>query len=133
MVDHCPDNYGQLKITVTSLAPPNEAPDVSQAAPSIGEIWPPNNKMVDITIEGVTDSDGDEVDVVITGITNDETGDADADGIGTSTAQVRAARDGNGDGRVYTITFEASDGVDTSEGTVTVSVPHDKGKKKGKK
>lgn len=29
--------------------------DVSRAAPSIAEIWPPNNKMVDIAIEGVTD------------------------------------------------------------------------------
>ena len=82
--------------------------------------------MVDITIEGVTDADGDLVTITIDMITNDETGNADAGGLGTSTAQVRAKRNGNGDGRTYTIFFTASDGNGgETSGSVDVLVPHD--------
>jgi len=113
----------------------NQPPDISGAAPSIDTIWPPNNKMVNITVDGVIDPNGDEVTIIIDGIMNDETDEEDADGIGTSTAQVRAARDGRGDGRIYTIAFTASDdqgGVKC--GAVEVTVPHDQGggKKRGR-
>ena len=73
---------------------------------------------------------------LITAITQDEpvnqTGskkkEPDAEGIGTDTAWVRAERDGNGNGRVYEITFEASDDKGaTAEGSVKVCVPHDQG------
>ncbi|MBI3112312.1 MAG: VCBS repeat-containing protein [Ignavibacteriales bacterium] len=108
---------------------PNQPPDVSGAAPSVASLWPPNNKMVDISILGVTDPDGDDVTIQITGITNNETGSADASGVGTATAQVRAARNGKGSGRTYTISFTAFDGQGgESQGTVNVVVPHDQGK-----
>jgi hypothetical protein len=108
----------------------NSPPDVSAAAPSIAQIWPPNNKMVDIAINGVTDPDGDAVSITITGITNNETGSADAGGIGTATAQVKATRNGKGNGRTYTINFTASDGKGGSaSGSVTVAVAHDQGKR----
>ena len=71
------------------------------------------------------------------GVEDDEGSDPDdVDGVGTATAAVRAQRDGKGDGREYTITFTASDGVETVEGMVVVTVPHDQGErtktKKGK-
>jgi hypothetical protein len=82
--------------------------------------------MVPIAIDGVTDPDGDEVSITITSITNNETGSADAGGIGTSTAQVKATRFGKGSGRTYTISFTADDGKGgVSSGSVTVVVPHD--------
>lgn len=110
--------------SVQALA--NQPPDVSGAGPSIGSIHPPNNKLVAITINGVTDPDGDAVTITITSITNNETGANDAEGVGTSVAYVLAHRDGNGDGRVYTITFTASDGNGGStDGVVQVVVPHD--------
>lgn len=116
--------------------PTNSAPDVSGATASVSNIWPPNNKMIDIQILDVVDPDGDPVIITITGITQDEpvnqTGsknkEPDAEGIGTDTAWVRAERDGNGNGRVYEITFEASDDKGaTAEGSVFVCVPHDQG------
>lgn len=112
---------------------PNVAPDVSDAAPSQGTIWPPNKKMVDITIEGIVDPDGDQVTITILSITSDEAG-ATVSGVGTSTASLEADRDGRGSGRTYTIEYSASDGIASSTGTVTVVVPHDqgKGKKKGR-
>jgi hypothetical protein len=88
--------------------------------------------MVDVTIQGVTDPDGDPVTINIDQIRQDEptdgTGDGhtcpDGAGIGTSTAQVRAERSAQGDGRVYTIYFTASDGNGGScQGSVTVCVP----------
>jgi hypothetical protein len=124
------DNWGAYNIQITQLAPANQSPDVSAAAPSVAQIWPPNNKMVDIAINGVTDPDGDAVSITITGITNNETGSADAGGIGTATAQVKATRNGKGNGRTYTINFTASDGKGGSaSGSVTVAVAHDQGKR----
>ena len=50
----------------------------------------------------------------------------DGKGIGTSVASIRAERQGRGNGRVYTISFEATDpSGEQCSGTVTVCVPHD--------
>ena len=114
------------------FAPPaNQPPNCSGAFPSVDTIWPPNHDMVSVTIQGVTDPDGDPVTINIDQIKQDEptdgTGDGhtcpDGAGIGTSTAQVRAERSAQGDGRVYTIYFTASDGNGGScQGSVTVCV-----------
>jgi len=123
---------------VFSLAPTNQPPQCSAAAPSITEIWPPNHKMVDVNILGVTDPDGDPVSIVTTGMTQDESvngrGDGDTApdgaGVGTDAARVRAERAGTvdvpGDGRMYHIHFAASDDKGgTCSGIVKVGVPND--------
>ncbi len=106
----------------------NRPPDVSDARPSIEYLWSPNHKFVDVTIEGVTDPDGDEITITILGITSDEPTSKhapDAYGVGTSVVSLRAERLGTGNGRVYVITFVASDGRGGETiGTVTVYVPH---------
>jgi hypothetical protein len=118
---------------------PNQPPDVTGAYPSMDCLWPPNNKFVDLTIEGITDPDGDDVTITVTNVTSDEptasiegaggakhAPDADPECIGTAIARVRAERSGDEDGRVYEITFLASDGIgEPVEGTVQVKVPHD--------
>ena len=121
--------------------PCNQPPDCSGAYADPGCLWPPNHKFVDIGIMGVTDPDGDPVTITITGITSDEptasdkvSGGAkhapDAYGVGTDTASVRAERSGNGDGRVYEISFTAADASGAAcSGTVTVNVPHDQSDK----
>ena len=118
--------------------PANQPPDTSAASADPGCLWPPNHKFVDVSILGVTDPDGDLVTITITAITSDEPTESDkgsggakhapdADGVGTDKASVRAERSGDGDGRVYEITFTASDGQGgESEGSVLVKVPHDK-------
>ena len=106
----------------------NRPPDCSAATASPSVIWPPNGKMVPVSILGVTDPAGDPVALKITGITQDEPGAAFS-GIGSSVAQVKAERDGKGDGRVYRIEFEAAAPSGAScTGEVTVCVPHDGGK-----
>jgi hypothetical protein len=134
----------------------NRPPDVSGAYPSKEYLWPPNHKFVNVTIEGVTDPDGDTVTIRILNITSDEPTASthwlykhhrfhchyhrrhrcenrsayyapDAYGIGTDTAHLRAERLGRGNGRVYVITFVASDGRGgETVGSVKVYVPHDR-------
>ena len=112
----------------------NEDPICTDASPSIDSIWPPNHMFVDISINGVTDPDGDPVTITVDAITQDEpnsgVGDGDQSpdgaGVGTDTAQIRAERDGTSDGRVYVISFSADDGNGgTCNGSVQVGVPHD--------
>ena len=130
---------GETPILTDLALTTNDPPDCSQAEPSQDSLWPPNHKMVDITVTGVTDADGDDITITIDGITQDEEVDAkgsgkfspDGKGVGTATAQVRAERIGDkktpGDGRVYHIAYTASDGQDSCSGEVSVGVPHDQG------
>lgn len=115
----------------------NKPPDCDGAYASPNCLWPPNHKFVKVNILGVTDPDGDPVTITITSITSDEPTASDegsggkehapdATGIGKSTAQVRAERSGNGNGRVYEIKFIATDDKGAiSEGSVLINVPHD--------
>jgi hypothetical protein len=111
----------------------NQPPDCANAQPSVSTIWPPNKKFASVNILGVTDPDNDPVTITIDSIFQDEAVESgnsgpDGKGLGTSTAQVRAERDGNGNGRVYHIGYTASDGNGgTCTGEVTVCVPHDQG------
>jgi hypothetical protein len=91
--------------------------------------------MVPITIIGVTTDTGDPAEILITAITHDEPvnglGDGDTapdgHGVGTSTALVRAERSGTGNGRVYDISFLATDGSGARcQGSVNVYVSHNK-------
>ncbi|HSN86491.1 MAG TPA: SBBP repeat-containing protein [Thermoanaerobaculia bacterium] len=108
-------------------------PDCTAATAAPSTLWLPNGRMVPVSIRGVTDPDGDPVTLRVTAIHQDEPlsrkGQPDASGLGTSRPSVRADRAGHGDGRVYHITFEATDPAGAAcTGTVTVCVPHDRGK-----
>lgn len=133
---------GTTTVTAVWFATANNAPVCSAATASPGMIWPPNHKLVPISIRNVTDPDGDPLTILITSITQDQPvndkGDgntgSDATGVGTSTAAVRAERTGHlrvpGDGRLYQVNFTASDGKGGScGGTVVVGVPHDRGQR----
>jgi len=112
----------------------NADPVCTNASPSSDSLWPPNHKFVDISINGVTDHDGDSVTITIDSIFQDEAVDAKGSGntspdgeIDGDTAKVRSERSGKGDGRVYEISFTADDGNGGScSGLVQVGVPHDK-------
>jgi hypothetical protein len=103
-------------------------PDCSRAIASPATLWPPNGRLVPISILGVTDPEGGPLTLAVTGVTQDEpTGGApDASGMGSATAFVRAERAGGGDGRVYHVQFTATDAAGLScTGSVSVCVPHD--------
>jgi CSLREA domain-containing protein len=125
-------DIGAVEVEVVLNAPPV----CSGATPSVARIWPPDHKMAQVSIQGVTDPDGDAVTIVIDQVRQDEStngaGDGntcpDAQGLGTATASVRAERNGQGNGRVYTLSFTATDEQGaTCQGSVQVCVPHSSG------
>ena len=91
---------------------------------------------MEIKILGITDPEGESVNITILGITSDEPTTSvagagkdkdegpDGKGIDTSTAQVRSERSGTMNGRVYEIIFKAVDSqAAVTIGSVKVSVP----------
>ncbi|MCL4302756.1 MAG: tandem-95 repeat protein [Anaerolineae bacterium] len=113
--------------TVTIMVKPKIL-DCSTARPYPAIIWEPNNKLKPISIKDA----GDYVTIKIVSIFQDERvgknkyTSPDGQGIGTSTAYIRAERDGSGNGRVYHISFTATDKHGGScSGLVRVAVPHD--------
>jgi hypothetical protein len=120
-----------------------QCPDCGMAAATVASIWPPNHKMVAVGVDGITDPQNQSVAIRIDDVAQDERTNArgdgntcpDADGIGTDTAWVRAERTGTpqapGTGRVYTISFTATDPDGFAcTGAVSTCVPHDQGRRR---
>jgi hypothetical protein len=110
--------------------PPPPAPgSIGSATPSA--IWPANNKMTSVVVtmcSGVAS-------YTLRSVTNNETGESDVEGWAIGTADlsgfVRAARNGSGNGRTYTLIYDTiGTNGSASSCTVTVTVAHDQGKKK---
>jgi len=113
-------------------------PVISSLAPSSATLWPPNHKMVPITLTAVASDAVGVASLQIISATSNEPdnglGDGDTAGdieiTGPLTLNLRAERGGKGNGRVYTITVEAKDAAgNASTKTVTVSVPKTQGGK----
>jgi hypothetical protein len=83
----------------------------------------------------VSDPDDPDVRISITGVTQDEPLNGLGDGDTTPDAVLqggsvllRAERSGLGTGRIYTVTFSATDTKGAAcTGTIAVCVPHDRG------
>lgn len=95
-----------------------------KASPKL--LWPPNHKFELVTLSGAKN-------ITITSVKQDEPVNDGGDGNTSPDAKkvegrkdavyLRAERSGQGDGRVYCISFTAKD----CTGTVKVGVPHDQG------
>lgn len=126
--------------SVTSLSPFTVVEGLDTSGPSLSVsvspnvIWPPNKKMIAISANIAVSDDFDSTpSVTLVSITCNETlGAGDIQGATFNTDDrsfsLRADRNGNGSGRVYTITYRATDASGNSTiRTATVSVPHDQG------
>jgi hypothetical protein len=105
-----------------------------------GVFWPPNHKLRTVTIYAEND-DGDECDVTITAVQQDEPVDGLGDGSTSpdaancdnsgkaSKVDLRGERSGLGTGRYYTITYTMKDPDFPQDKTAmaTLLVPHDQG------
>jgi CSLREA domain-containing protein len=127
------ERYEPSTVTGSLTVEVNNPPDCTAARPSVVTIWPPDKKPYPVSVIGITEPDGDPVTITFTGIYQDEpvgSNDASPDGwgVGTSTAEIRAERAGNSDGRVYHLFFTAADGQGGScQGVVRVGITHDQG------
>jgi hypothetical protein len=135
------DNWGlsssaSVIVTINNW---NTPPDVTNAHADVPVLWPPDHKMIQVHILGVNDAQNNAI-ITITNVTQDEPTNGLGDGDTTPDAfisashdsvQLRAERSGKGNGRVYRITFTASDPEtialgNSPTGTIKVMVPHDK-------
>ncbi|MNP23332.1 Endo-1,4-beta-xylanase A precursor [compost metagenome] len=132
--------YGVL--TLAGKGPADTTPPVLKITASPAVLSTPNHKLVPIRISWkATDAGSGLASIKLVSITSNESDNGLGDGdkpndiqgadIGTADQefQLRAERSGKGNGRIYTITYEATDkaGNKTTANT-TVQVP--KGKKK---
>jgi hypothetical protein len=100
-------------------------------------LWPPNHKMKEVKVTTVTTGGSGNTQCRITKVTSNEPQNGggkdnvspDWQIIGNDKVLLRAERNGNGTGRIYTITVTCTDAVGSSTSkTVQVKVPHDQGK-----
>jgi hypothetical protein len=125
----------------------NDPPIVDAAEPTIAELWPPDHRLVNVGVLGVSNEDNPAT-ITIDGVFQNEPTNAKGDGDTPidafiqpdGTVLLRAERAGKGDGRTYYIHFTATNTGGNASGIVQVVVPHSdkdkkpkKDKKKGKK
>jgi hypothetical protein len=122
-------------ITVLDVTPPSLS---VTATPD--SLWPPNHRLEDVTVTATAGDLCGSVAVVLESVASDEPDNGEGDGntvndiqdadVGTADfdLRLRAERSGQGDGRVYTLVYTATDasGNTTSAGTA-VTVAHDQG------
>jgi hypothetical protein len=113
------------------------APVITSVVASPAVLWPPNHKMVSVSVSGEAQEAVSTVTGQILSVTSNEPDDGLGDGdtasdiviTGANTVSLRAERSGKGNGRIYTITYAVSDAAgNTSTRAVTVSVPKSQGK-----
>jgi hypothetical protein len=128
-----------ITIEVVDTTAPTLVPE-----PNLTILWPPNHKMVDITINANASDDSGLPPTLSAAVTSNEPQEGLGDGdmtpdwtapvinqeTGVITLQLRAERSGLGEGRIYTVAVTAVDDAgNTSSTNVEIIVPHDKGKK----
>jgi hypothetical protein len=131
-------NVASCSFTVT--VQDTEPPAITDVRLSKSLLWPPNHKLVNVTVN-YEDSDNCDPspDCALT-VTSNEALNGNGDGntsadwevVDAHHVKLRAERSGQGDGRTYTITITCTDqSGNSASADVTVGVPHDKGKHKG--
>lgn len=118
----------EVQIEVADTTPPSLTVTLSPDT-----LWPPNHKYVTVTaVIDVSDLADEAPDVMLSGVASNEPDDGLGDGdmpndiviVDDTSVLVRAERSGLGEGRVYTLTFEAyDDSGNTTVVSAEVTVP----------
>lgn len=139
---------GETTVTCTSSVGPScsfmvtvndtQAPSITTGGPVT--LWPPNHKYANFNVNNLVASASDNCDagvgvggVRITKVTSDEPDNSGGDGstindiviaADCKSVKLRSERVGGGNGRVYTVTFKATDASgNVGTGTAKVTVP----------
>jgi len=131
-----PDTTNNSATATTTAS--NPAPVITGAAADPSVLWPPNHRMVNVTVSyDVTDNCSLPPGSCTLDVSSNEpvfghgSGHTSPDWIVLDDHHVllRAERQGNGNGRIYTTTITCSDsGGNSSNDQVQVLVPHDRGR-----
>lgn len=121
-------------LATTNVTVVHQNPVCTAGQPSQAVLWPPNHKLILVQILGVTDPDNLTTTIAVTAVTQDEPVNGLGDGDTSPDAVIqgqgvllRAERAGTGNGRVYHVSFTATDSQGGfCAGAVNVSAPHDK-------
>jgi hypothetical protein len=104
-------------VTVVDRTPPI----ITSVTPSERQLWPPNNKLVPITLEvTATDNCSSVMTCEIISVSSNEEAEGEADWqiTGSLSLKLRAQREGGGSGRFYTITVRCTDEAGNSSTSV---------------
>lgn len=109
----------------------NSAPTISTVSVSPSVLWPPNHKMVAITVNYSAADNCDAPTCEISSVTSNEPiSSSDYAILDAHHVNLIAERLGRGNGRVYNIGITCTDASgNSSNQSVPVTVPHDQGKK----
>ena len=129
---------GQCDIGAIEFQPSDTTPPALTITATPDTLWPPNGRLILVTITGIITDAGAGVDTDrVTYAVKDEYGSVQpsghvsvkADGTYAYTIALQASRNGNDrDGREYIITVYAKDNAgNTGSATTRVIVPHDQG------
>lgn len=131
------DSDGNTTSTFFTVTVVDTTPPVLSVSATPHTLWPPNHKLVTVNLHvDVTDIvDPSPVVALHSATSNEPDSGLDDDDIPTDIAiaddltfQLRAERSDQGNGRVYTITYEATDASGNSTtAAATVTVPHNLG------
>src|SRR5262249_19714386 len=104
------DVYAPAAVTTSVLVVDTTPPAIASVTPSATSLWPPTKTMMPITIVvAATDIADPDVTCRVMSIASTEGAAADQLITGPLSIALRAARAGNGTGRMYTITVDWSD------------------------
>ncbi len=128
------DALGQASEDVTAVAVADTTPPtITGVTASPSRLWPPNHKMVPVSVTTAAADVCGAASCEIASVTSNEPANGHGDGntaadwqiTGPTTVNVRAERSGGGDGRVYTLTVRCTDPAgNASTGSTTVTVAH---------
>ena len=137
------DTQGRRTTCLATVTVQDTQPPALQLVPDPAVLWPPNHGMVPVHVQvAAQDLCSPVTQIVLSSIESSEPDDAAGltDGATANDIQgtdigafdtdvlLRAERDGQGPGRVYTLLYEATDGAgNAASGLATVTVPHDEG------
>ncbi len=140
VTDHqTPSVTSSVVATVQDTSAPTLAPVPSQSI-----LWPPNHKMVNITIDSNANDNSGIMPTLTVAVTSNEPENGLGDGdvapdwttpvinqqTGIINLSLRAERSGNGNGRQYTVTITATDNSgNVSSTSIPIVVPKDKATK----
>jgi len=119
--------YAPSSTTATITVSDTTPPTITSLTPSVTSLWPPNKRMVPVTIAV------NAIDVVdthpvcrVSSVSANEGSSADWSIASADTVLLRADRNGAGSGRVYSVTVACSDASENvAAGTTRIVVPHD--------